>query len=124
MNGADDALPLDPESLARAEAALARLGTDYPRWIGADLAAARACLDPAPDPIRLYRLVHDIKGQAGTFGYPLISAIAARLCAFLQAEPPYRDRVGRHLDAMAEVIARGLSGDGGEAGRELLSRLD
>ena len=123
MNDDADAF-LDPQALARAEAALARLGQDYPHWVEADLARARACLGPPADPDRLYRLAHDIKGQAGTFDYPLVSTIAARLCAALQAATPEPERVLRHLDAMAEVIARRLRGDGGEAGRQLLSRLD
>lgn len=120
-----DAIPegLDAEALARAEAALARLSHDYPRWLRADLAAARTCLSP-PDLDRLHTIIHDIKGQAGTFGYPLISHIGQHLCRMLVDEAPPSRRIVPLLDAMESVVDHGLTGDGGEMGRELLARLD
>lgn len=124
MAGDEDDCLIDPAALARAEAALARLGHDYLRWVERDLDAARACLiSTPPDHHTLYRLAHDIKGQAGTFGYPLIGAIAQRLCQILAAGGG-ADPVSRHLDAMAEAVARRLHGDDGDAARELLARLD
>lgn len=121
-----DALPdgLDPEALARAEAALESLSRDYPRWLRADLAAARACLAPSLDPDRLYTILHDIKGQATTFGYPLISRISQHLCRMLSEETPPPDHIIPLLDAMESVVDHGLTGDGGAMGRELLARLD
>lgn len=121
-----DALPdgLDCEALARAEAALANLSQDYPRWLRADLAAARACLTPSMDSDRLYTILHDIKGQATTFGYPLISRISQHLCQMLNGETPSPDHITALLDAMESVVDHGLTGDGGERGRELLARLD
>ena len=119
----DDGVGLSPESLARAEAALARLSSDYLDWVAADLATARACLDSG-DLSRLYTIVHDIKGQAGTFGYPLVSTIGARLCQMLHAPSPPRTGLSRLLQAMQTVIADRLEGDGGAQGRELLARLD
>lgn len=121
-----DALPdgLDCEALARAEAALASLSKDYPRWLRSDLAAARACLTPSMDPDRLYTILHDIKGQATTFGYPLVSRISQHLCHMLSGETPSPGHITPLLDAMESVVDQGLTGDGGEKGRELLARLD
>lgn len=121
-----DALPdgLESEALARAEAALDRLSRDYPRWLRADLTAARACLTPPADPDRLYTIVHDIKGQAGTFGYPLISRIGQHLCRMLTEEAPPPERITPLLEAMEIIIDHGLTDDGGAMGRELLARLD
>ncbi|CDL00357.1 Chemotaxis protein histidine kinase and related kinases [Magnetospirillum gryphiswaldense MSR-1 v2] len=121
-----DALPdgLDCEALARAEAALESLSQDYPRWLRADLAAARACLTPSLDPDRLYTILHDIKGQATTFGYPLISRISQHLCRMLTDKAPPPDHIIALLDAMESVVDHGLTGDGGAMGRELLARLD
>lgn len=119
----DDGAGLSPESLARAEAALARLGGTYLDWVAVDLATARACLDSG-DLSRLYTIVHDIKGQAGTFGYPLVSTIATRLCQMLHAPSPPRTGISRLLEAMQTVITNRLEGDGGGQGRELLARLD
>lgn len=121
-----DGLPdgLDFETLARAEAALERLSRDYPRWLRTDLAAARACLAPPMDSDRLYTIIHDIKGQAGTFGYPLISRIGQHLCRMLTDETPPPDRIIALLEAMESVVDHDLTGDGGDRGRELLARLD
>lgn len=121
-----DALPdgLDAEALARAEAALDRLSRDYPRWLRADIAAARACLTPPADRDRLYTIIHDIKGQAGSFGYPLVSRIGQDLCRMLTEDAPPPERITPLLEAMEIIIDHGLTDDGGEMGRELLARLD
>ncbi|MBR9972937.1 Hpt domain-containing protein [Magnetospirillum sulfuroxidans] len=119
----DDSVDLSPDALARAEAALARLSDDYLRWVEADLAAAQACLDSG-DLSRLYTIVHDIKGQAATFGYPLVTAIGTRLCQMLHAPSPPQSGIFRLLHSMQTVISHRLTDDGGAQGRELLKRLD
>lgn len=120
---ANDCTSLSAEALARAEAALARLSGNYLDWVAADLAAARDCLDRG-DLARMYTIVHDIKGQAGTFGYPLVSTIGARLCQMLHAPSPPRSGLSRLLETMQTIITNRLNGDGGAQGRELLARLD
>lgn len=134
--GGDDDLPgLDAASLARAEAALAGLSEDYLRWAEADATALAACLADlaaAPDRsaecmARLFRVAHDMKGQAGTFGYPLVTTVAARLCRLVAAtshpDGPALDHITAHVEALAAIIADRLAGDGGEAGRAILRRL-
>lgn len=121
----DDDFNLIPaDGLARAEAALARLAAEYLGWVGADVAAARACLTHPHDFSRLYTIVHDIKGQAGTFGYPLLTEIGARLCHLLCEPAPPLERVTALLDAMVLVVEQRLCDNGGVAGQELLARLD
>src|SRR5258708_32088669 len=78
---------IDQEQLARAEAAVAALAVDYVAWATRDLAAMRdiaASLAAAADVDRLYAISHDVKGQGGSFGYPLVTAIAGSLCRFLK----------------------------------------
>lgn len=100
----DDLLPeLSPEALARAEAALAALSGDFRAWVEADLARLRAALDPF-QPARLFAIAHDIKGQAGTFGYPVATELANRLCRLIEAgrlEPI-------HAAALVEALAEAL----------------
>lgn len=115
---------LDPTDLARAEAALARLAADYQIWLAADLDAMRACQGQADGAERLYRLAHDVKGQAATFGFALVGTIAGRLCALLRSERGANGRVGAHLDAMTEALALGPNGADAGTERNLLSRLD
>ncbi|MGE5548354.1 MAG: Hpt domain-containing protein [Solirubrobacterales bacterium] len=133
---ADADLPdIDLEALERAEAALARLSDDYLTWAEADAARLCACLAETEGPAiadkdvlhRLFAIAHDMKGQAATFGYPLITTIAHRLCRLIDhrgAETLPRARVAAHVDAVSEVLARRLSGNGGAAGQAILARLD
>ncbi|CAA7616761.1 Hpt domain-containing protein [Magnetospirillum sp. UT-4] len=132
----DDLLPdLDPEALARAEAALQSLSAGYLGWAEADVASLRAGLaemgahpgrraDILP---RLFRVAHDMKGQAATFDYPLVSDIGNRLCRFIEAHPQpdiaAEARITLLVEAIAEVLDKRLSGDGGAPGRALLDRL-
>lgn len=133
---AGDELPdISPEDLLRAEQALARLGNSYLNWADADAARLRACLDemlaPGADPAallpRLFAISHDMKGQAATFGYPLVSELGNRLCRLIEAHPApppeMLDHMAALVDGIARVVAERLEGDGGEVGRELRSRL-
>ncbi len=124
MTGDDDLLlpDLDPATLARAEAALAALSDTYLTWADGDLTRLRAALSPF-QPDLLFAVAHDMKGQAGTFGFPLVTELANRLCRLLEQQPT--DVAGATLlvDLVTEVLRRRLSGDGGEDGRRLLARL-
>jgi hypothetical protein len=122
---------------AEAEAAIARLAEGYPEVAQQDLAGAEAALaaaldGPAPRPeqfLRLHNFAHNLKGQGGSFGYPLITCIAQSLCTLVPDDPrrsPPTEAVPlirAHLDALRLVLAERLTGDGGEAGRTLLARL-
>lgn len=104
MPGDDDLLPeLSPEALARAEAALAALSDDFRAWAEVDLARLRAALDPF-QPESLFAIAHDIKGQAGTFGYPAATELANRLCRLLEAGGADVARVAALVEALADAL--------------------
>lgn len=113
---------IDPVALARAEAALAALADNYLAWAEADVARLRAALDPF-QPDLLFAIAHDVKGQAGTFGFPLITELANRLCRLLESQPVDQDGAALLVELMSEARSRRLDGDGGEDGRRLLARL-
>lgn len=127
---------VDPEALARAEAALSALSDDYLRWVKADLAALSDTIaglrsaDPAEwlaAKARLFAIAHDIKGQAATFGFPLLTSLGHTLCREVEnaaADAALVDRLEALSAAMVEVISLRLEGDGGARGRDLLARLD
>lgn len=127
---------IDPGAVDRAEQALARLSANYLIWAEADAANLRAAIvELREHPVdatdvlwRMFRIAHDVKGQASTFGYPLITEIGRRLCALIKSigSPTIAEieTLSRHVEAFAEVIARRLSGDGGADGRKILARLD
>ena len=133
MAGDGEFPDLPPEVLARAEAALAGLSGRYMDWATADSARLRACLDEIRAPEadltlllpRLFTIGHDMKGQAATFGYPLVSELGNRLCRLIEAErapaPESVARMVRLAEGMERVVAERLEGDGGETGRALLA---
>jgi len=72
-------------------------------------------------------VAHELRGQGGTFGYPLITIFSKSLYEATMPGCPEGDSalgvVKAHADAMRAVIRDKISGDGGEIGRELLKSL-
>lgn len=124
---------IDAEMLARAEAAVAEMAAGYPDWATQDLmqmreaAAALRAVPSAEQGYALYVLAHDMKGQGGSFGYPLISIIAGTLCRLLHRrtvfEPRHLAAIEAHLDAAGAVLAQRMAGDQVEAGAVLTAEL-
>ena len=75
----------------------------------------------------LFRHVHDLKGQAGTFDYDLISVIGNDLCRFIERPIPWTPRrlkvAGFFVEAMNTVAKQRLTGLGGEQGRKMVDTL-
>lgn len=126
-------LGIDPEALARAEAALAALGGDYLTWAANDIDRLRAAVatlrragaEQRPDAARLvFAIAHDVKGQAATFGYPLLSRFGAALCRLTaNGEAACATRAEALVAAMGLVLQGHMTDDGGEGGRALVARL-
>ncbi|MBF0247256.1 MAG: Hpt domain-containing protein [Alphaproteobacteria bacterium] len=76
---------------------------------------------------QLFRLVHDLKGQTGTFGYDLLTVIGNDLCRFLERPMPLCPRSLRvirlHLDAMQRVSDLQLTGHGDAFGRRMVDTV-
>jgi len=75
----------------------------------------------------VFNASHDIKGQAGSFGYDLITDIANHLCRFIEKidaiEKKHLDVIGFHVEAMKIAEAKNMKGNGGPAGQKLLDGL-
>jgi len=103
------------DPVARAEAALAELAGEFDGWMLAEcdrLEAARQDVKGSGFTRRthdaLFRAVHDIKGEAGTFGYPAVAGAADSLCRLLEHTPemqriPLR-LVDQHVDAVRAIV--------------------
>ena len=124
-------------TLARAEAAVADLARDYATWALADvakagkaLAAAKADVAARPTQVEaLFRVAHDLKGQGTSFGYPLVTKIGHSLCALtrdrvLAYEDKHLELAQAHVDAIQLVLTKGIKGDGGKVGAELVAKLE
>lgn len=123
-----------PETLEKAEKVIVDMTGNYLEWVERDLAdldEAYAALKAQPgvrDNLdRIFRLSHDIKGQGGSFGFMLMTAIGNELCRFIESceevGPGQLDVVRLHIDAMKVVIGDRLRDDGGDRGEALLVGL-
>ena len=72
-------------------------------------------------------IAHELRGQGGTFGYPLITVFGKSL--YEVTKPPCRqddsnlEIVKAHIDAMRAVLREKIEGDGGELGQQLFKAL-
>ncbi|MCH8861556.1 MAG: Hpt domain-containing protein [Proteobacteria bacterium] len=134
--GGDENVEISPEALAEAEAALADMSEDYPDWVSGTIDKLseqhRNCVENADKRKEYFQeireIAHDMKGQGGTFGYPLISAFSDGLYGFADSRGKLTDDhveiIKAHVDAMRAVISNRVKGDGGEIGAELTKGLE
>jgi CheY-like chemotaxis protein len=72
-------------------------------------------------------IAHELRGQGGTFGYPLITVFGKSL--YELTKPPCRqddanlEIVKAHIDTMRAVLREKIEGDGGEMGQALFKAL-
>jgi len=72
-------------------------------------------------------IAHELRGQGGTFGYPLITVFGKSL--YDVTKPPCRtddaglEIVKAHIDTMRAVLREKIAGDGGELGQQLFKAL-
>ncbi len=121
--------------MSKAQTSIDTVGEDYEDWARKDLArlqlAAQVARSDTADRGRhlqaIFRISHDMKGQGGSFGYPLVTDITRILCRFIdnadESMPATLDVVDAHVQALTLVIRSGMSGDGGTMGDQLITGL-
>ena len=126
---------VDMEALAKAEEVIANLSDDYLDWVNEDFERLENAYeqlksgegDEAENLDTVFQIAHDMKGQGGSFGYDLMTAIGDHLCRLVEkvdkAGPREIQMIRIHIDAMRVVITKELTGDGGDEGRKLLMGL-
>ncbi len=124
----------DPErAVADAEEALRTLQVEYTEKLGEDIArlerlgrkfrenGSQESLDA------LFALVHNMRGQGATFGYPLITEIGRSFCRYVRAVPPDVGAdpalVTQHVDAMRVVYREHMRGAGPEVAQDVVAAL-
>jgi len=122
--------------LQDADAAIESLAEDYEVWAGEDLNVAKQALESArslptgrqPQIQKVFNVVHDMKGQGGTFGYDLITLISQSLCDFIRNIPDATDAelkvIDHHLAAMAIVLDNRIKGSGGKFAGKIRAKLE
>lgn len=126
---------LDADAVARAEAALKSLSSNFEGWMRDELAK----LETARDQLRaeglnaqtaetLYFRAHDLKGLGTTYGYPLVTRIAGSLCRVLHdadkrlSAPVYL--IEAHVEAIIAAVRKDIRTDGDATGRALAEELE
>jgi hypothetical protein len=123
----------DPKAVLRAEARVGELAFGFTQWArdqSKELAELMAALNEAgwgesPGMEKARRIAFDLKGQSGTFGYPLASTIADNIGRLLALA--YDVRVlalaRAHADTLRLIYGKSVVGDGGVKGREIMATL-
>lgn len=132
MGGGRGLFQLPDDLLHQAEEQLERQSVTFHQWAGGYVrrlsdSLENARLTPARrrhefQEIRL--IAHELRGQGGTFGYPLITILARSLYEATHPGCPEDDTqldlVKAHLDAIRAVVRERVAGDGGRLGQELM----
>jgi HPt (histidine-containing phosphotransfer) domain-containing protein len=107
-------LPGEEDPVARAEKALGELSSNFATWMDSECdrldVARRAVTEKGfgkATKENLFHAAHDIKGEAATFGFPLVAAAADSLCRLIEYTPDANripiKLVDQHVDAVRAI---------------------
>ncbi|NMM42947.1 hypothetical protein HH303_00555 [Rhodospirillaceae bacterium KN72] len=128
--------PEKSERVASAEAAIRKMTEDFPVWALEDIGKLDAHLREATPTSgngkaalsEAFKIVHDMRGQGGSFGYPLITRISGSFCRFLEAVEDVTPQVlaisNAHAKALRTILENRISGNGGDMGDKIASGLE
>ncbi len=126
--------PGEDNPVARAEKALADLSTEFSTWMDAecerlDAARRRVAADGFTAAAKevLFHAAHDIKGEAATFGFPLVAPAAESLCRLIEHTPDVTripvKLVDQHVDAVRAIYREYFRSDVKDLAATLTKRL-
>ena len=125
-----------PEAVAKAEAALRDMAADFEVWMESELlkleqarSACRSEPDSAQARSSIYRSAHDLKGMGSTYGYPLVTRVAASLTRLLDEEDGRGSRqwmslVNGHVDAIQAIVRHRHRDQADPVGTALATELE
>jgi HPt (histidine-containing phosphotransfer) domain-containing protein len=127
-------LPGEDHPVARAEEALADLSTEFATWMDSecerlDQAWRSIAADgfTAANKDAVFHAAHDIKGEAATFGFPLLALAADSLCRLIEHTPDVTripvKLVDQHVDAVRAIHREYAHSDAKELAATLTKRL-
>jgi hypothetical protein len=127
----------EKEAIKRGDAKVQELAANYIDWAKADVdeleQLMKALLREKDAEMRrvamrkLYKKSHDLKGQGGTFDYPLVTMIGDSLCNYLESlgedTNVSPEVVIMHVEACKLILVREVKGMGGQTEQQLLDGL-
>ncbi len=122
------------DPIARAQAALNELSTDFAVWMQEEcdrLSAARQAVKDKGFSKQsfdeIFHAAHDIKGDAATFGFPLAAPIAESLCRLIEHTPDAKKiplaLLDQHVDAVRAIVREHARPDIAQIASVLNARL-
>ncbi|GIK48211.1 MAG: Hpt domain-containing protein [Hyphomonadaceae bacterium] len=127
----------DEAALQRADAALQSMGASMVEWLDADIsrlqqarAAAEAENWSTPSLETLHGAAHDIKGMGATYGFPIVTQIAASLCRLIETDAGKAvaqhdpTLVRAHVDALRAAVRDRIQDTRHPVGEALLQTLE
>jgi chemotaxis protein histidine kinase CheA len=126
---------IDPAAIAKAEAALKSLASNFSQWLSDEITKLEAARQQvraqgatAETMENLYLRAHDLKGLGTTYGYQLITRIAASLCRLIDEKDKRLSAsmglVDAHIDAIKASVREGMKADDHPIGAALVQELE
>lgn len=121
------------QAVADAEKAIEQLSGDYHKYLAEDMESLEkfmAALKANPNQTTfkdMFRLVHNMRGQAATFGFPLITEVGRSLCLYLlETEDPddlHMALIEQHVNALRVIYREQIGGQGDQVSRQVVDAL-
>ncbi len=130
-------LSLAPDLVESAQRHVDDLHRDFADWVQEDLRQLDEAFqkvitgegrsERASALATMCRICHELRGQGGVFGYPLVTDVAESLFKLsnnITAIPEDGLKLIRtHIDLLRAIVREDVSGDGGRLGQELMGSL-
>ncbi|MEQ8440373.1 MAG: phosphorelay protein [Alphaproteobacteria bacterium] len=125
-----------PEMLAKAEAAINQMSEDYPTWAIDDVERLGTLIAEAKPGVgngkvllsEAFKMAHDMRGQGGSFGYPLMTRIANSFCRFVEGleelDKHSLEICNAHVKSMRAILQNKVKGTGGPTGAQIADGLE
>lgn len=126
---------VDAATIERAEKVIVGMADSYIDWAGNDVKKLVAAMDRLKsEPAKrdalsvMFETSHDMKGQGGSFGYPLVTSIANELCRLIEKieDEPNADEIDAirvYVESLKLIVKEKIKGDGGKQGEAVLMGL-
>jgi len=126
---------IDPAAIAKAEAALKSLASNFTQWLADEITKLDAARQQVkaqgatPETMEnLYLRAHDLKGLGTTYGYQLITRIAGSLCRMIDEKDKRANTslelVDAHIDAIKAAVRDDIKSDDHPVGSVLVEELE
>lgn len=123
----------ETEAIDNADLAMDSMSDQFKEWLEDEVSRFDACRDAmcnsrdAKNLSGLHVVAHDVKGQAETMGFPLITLVSASLCKLIEIwEKPETfplDQLNNHVDAIKVMLAHDIREKNHPMGKKLTDKL-